>query len=179
MNADTPLLTVIHQVLLHTPVWVWGLLALITALGVRGLFASTVNVRKLVIMPLALGAYSLYGVAHAFGVHLTVLAGWVLGMGIVVAIGLALPVAEARRAQPIGNGKLRVPGSVWPLVSMWSVFGIRYVSVVTLILHPDWAQGSTFSLVMPVVYGALSGLFASRCLRTLLGGRPLGQLRLA
>lgn len=179
MNANASLFTVIQQILTHTPVWVWGLLAVITALGARQLFATTVSAKRLVFMPLGLGAYSLYGVAHGFGTTLPVLAGWLVGVGVVIAVGLALPVAESRRAQPLENGQLRVPGSVWPLVSMWAVFGIRYVSAVVLVMHPGWAHGSTFSLVMPMVYGAASGLFASRCLRTLLGGRPLAQLRLA
>jgi hypothetical protein len=170
MTTDVSLQIVVGQILQHTPVWVWGILATITAIGVSQLRERVVGARRLVVMPVVLGAYSLIGAASVFGAHLHVLAGWLAGMGLVVAAGLSLP--RPVRAQALGDGRYRVAGSVLPLLTMWGVFGVRCVSTVTLILHPGWAQGSVFSLVMPVVYGALSGFFAARSLRILRGSAP-------
>jgi len=177
MSTDVSLQIVVGQILQHTPVWVWGILATITAIGVSQLRERVVGARRLVVMPIVLGLYSLFGAVGVFGAHLQVLAGWLAGMGLVVAAGLSLPGPV--RAKALGGGQYLVPGSVLPLLTMWGVFGVRYVSSVTLVLHPQWAHGCVFSLAMPFVYGALSGFFAARALRILLGSGPAPVLRLA
>lgn len=177
MPTDATLSTVITQVLSHTPVWVWIILAAITSIGLRQLAESTVSATRLTLVPVILGAYSLAGATQAFGLSLPVIAGWMAGMGLVVAVGLAMP--RQVKAQSLGGGQYLVAGSVLPLLTMWGVFAVRYVSNVTLVLHPQWAHGSVFSLAMPFVYGALSGFFAARALRILLGSTPAPALSLA
>lgn len=177
MPTDLPLHAVVSQVLSHTPVWVWAILATVTVIGLRLLADNTVGARRLALVPVVLGAYSLAGATQAFGLQLPVIAGWMAGLGGVVALGLSLP--RPVKARALGDGTYRVAGSVWPLLTMWSVFGVRYVSTVTLLLHPEWAHGSAFSLAMPFLYGALSGVFAARALRILLGSTPAPVLQSA
>ena len=75
-----------------------------------------------------------------------------------------------------------MPGSVWPLVLMMSVFAVRYSVVVTLVFHRDWAGDLAFAAGASAVYGILSGLLAGRALYILGHARsngPSGALGLA
>ena len=168
MPSNLPLIDVISLVLQHTPPWVWIILAAITWLGLKQVADRVVTTRRLAIMPVALGAYSLLGATAAFGARVDVLAAWSTGMALVVLINQWL--AWPHQAEYLGSGRYAVPGSVWPLLTMWGVFGIRYVSTVTLMMHRELANDAVFSLAMPLVYGALSGVFLARSLRILRSG---------
>src|SRR5687767_2557120 len=165
MPTDLPLHLVIAQVLRHTPVWVWVVLGVITALGLRQAADHVVTRRRLAVAPIALGAFSLSGAVTAFGLRAEVLVAWALGMALAVAINQWL--AWPRTARLEADGRYAVKGSLWPLIGMWAVFAVRYATSVTLVLHRDWSHGTLFSQVMPLVYGALSGFFLARALRIL------------
>jgi hypothetical protein len=165
MPSNLPLFDVISLVLQHTPAWVWVLLAGITWLGLKQVADRVVTTRRLAIMPVALGAYSLLGATAAFGARVEVLAAWSIGMALVVWVNQWL--AWPHRAEYLGSGRYAVPGSIWPLLTMWAVFGIRYVSTVTLMMHRELAHDAVVSLAMPLVYGALSGVLLARSLRVL------------
>jgi len=177
MPTDLPLSMVISQVLQHTPVWAWAILFIITLLGLRQVGHHVVTSRRLVFAAVALGAYSLWGAVRAFGPQAEVLAAWVAGVALSVAAGpwLALP----GQAQYQGAGRYAVHGSPWPLLTMWAIFGIRYVSTVALLMHPAWAHDTVVSAAMPLVYGALSGLFLARALRILRSAPTAATLSLA
>ncbi|HEX3141355.1 MAG TPA: DUF6622 family protein [Rhizobacter sp.] len=170
MPNDLPLDTLFSQILIHTPLWVWLILALITAIGLRQAVAHTLPGKRLVALPIVLAGLSLYGAAGAFGVHAGVLTAWLLGAALAALASHAL--VRPGQAQHLGAGRLAMPGSLGPLLAMWSVFAVRYVSSVTLALHPGWNHGTWFSLVVPMVYGALSGLFMGRALRILRSAQP-------
>ena len=55
------------QVVKNTPVWVWGLLAGLTALGLSQLRTRTVGALRTAIIPVAMTCLSLYGMVSAFG----------------------------------------------------------------------------------------------------------------
>jgi len=177
MPTDLPLSIVINEVLKHTPFWVWGILCLITVLGLKQVASHVVTTRRLAIAPVALGAFSLWGATTAFGLHTEVFVAWV--MGVALAVALNQWVAWPRQAQYAGAGRYSVQGSIWPLIAMWAVFSVRYVTTVTLVMHREWAHGTLFSLVMPLVYGSLSGLFLARSLRILRTAPAGGTLSLA
>jgi hypothetical protein len=176
MPTDLPLSMVIYQVLAHTPPWAWGILAAITYLGLKQATDHVVTARRLAIAPVALGAFSLWGLTSAFGLHTEVLAAWVIGVAFAVAANQW--VAWPRKVQYEGAGRYAVQGSLVPLMSMWLVFAVRYATKVTLVLHHDWAHGTVFSMVMPLVYGALSGMFLARSLRILRTAPPASALSL-
>lgn len=177
MPTEMPLFTVISQVLQHTPSWVWLVLLVITTLGLRQLRDQVVTGRRLALVPVALGLYSLSGAVSAFGPRAEVVAAWLIGVSLPVVAGLLAPQPD--KAQHPGAGRYAVPGSVWPLVMMWSVFAIRYVTTVTVLLHPAWAHDTNFSVAMPLVYGALSGFFLARALRVLRSAPNATTLSLA
>ena len=159
---DLPYTLVIVEVIRHTPVWAWGILVAITLLGLRQAADHHITRWRLAAAPVGLGGFSLWSAASAFGVTPGVFALWLAG-AVVAAVALrgAWPTALEHPAP----GRYRVPGSWWPLAAMWAVFGVRYLTAVTLVFHPEWARDAMFSSAMPLVYGGLTGVFAARALR--------------
>jgi hypothetical protein len=168
---------VVSQVISHTPRWVWGVLIAITVIGIKQMAQTTVSRTRLAAVPALLGALSLGGVAAAFGARAEVLVAWGLGVALVVAASQWL--VAPTQARQVGAGRYSLPGSVWPLLAMWSMFALRYITSVALVLHPGWKQGTLFALLMPMACGALSGLFLARSLRVLRHAPAAASLRLA
>ena len=174
---STHLSIAIAQAIQYTPSWVWGVLALITYLGVRQVRDHVITSRRLAVAPVALGAFSLWGALSAFGLRADVVVAWATGMALTVAVNqwLALP----RSARYEGEGRYALQGSVWPLLTMWAVFVVRYVANATLAMHHEMAHDTTFSVTMSVTYGALSGVFLARALRILRSRPALAALQTA
>ena len=168
MSNAIALSILIPQVLLHTPPWVWGVLALLIGLGIMQLRARGASRARLAIAPVALGALSLWGAVSAFGWQPAVLAAWLAGVGSAFAINAAL--RWPRQVERRGSAFV-VPASAWPLVLMMAIFILRYVVNVALVLNPAGAHEASFALPMSLLYGALSGLFAARAWRIVSGGR--------
>lgn len=175
MSIDPSL--VVSQVISHTPRWVWAILVAITVIGIKQMAQTTVSSTRLAAVPVLLGALSLAAVVAAFGGRAEVLVAWGLGVALVVAASQWL--VGPTQARQVGAGQYSLPGSVWPLLAMWSMFALRYITSVTLLLHPAWKQGTLFSLLIPIACGALSGLFLARSLRILRHAPVAGTLRLA
>jgi len=48
---------------------------------------------------------------------------------------------------------------------MMGIFLTKYVVGAALAMHPELRQQAAFGLVIPVLYGAFSGVFAARAVR--------------
>ena len=168
---------VILEIIKRTPMWVWSILAALIVVGLINLRERVYSRTRLVIMPIALGAYSLWGATAAFGVRPEVIVAWLAGLALALAANRVLQ--WPRNVRPDGKGNFAVPGSVWPLVLMLAIFGLRYVGSVTLVFHHDWARDAQFSLGMTLAYGMFSGLFTARALRILGSERSTMSLRTA
>ncbi len=177
MNTDAAY-SLIQQVLSQTPTYVWGILAVISALGLRQLTPQRTSRLRLLLVPAAFGALSLQSITHAFGWNLEVLALWTAGMALVACAAPWWPAAP--HVEIDSQGRIVVGGSVWPLLVMWAIFITRYITSIVLVMHPAWRHGTSFSLAMPLLSGVLSGFFASRAI-TLLRQAPSAHraLRLA
>lgn len=170
MPSSTPLLIVILEVIRHTPVWVWGILALLIVLGGAQLRKHSLPLLRVASLPLGMGAYSLWGTALVFGVHAGVLAAWALGAGLAAWSARRWAWSPGVRLAPV-SGRFEVPGSAWPLLLMLTLFALRYSVVVTLVFHPGWAGSPALAIGASTLYGALSGLLAGRALYILGHGR--------
>jgi hypothetical protein len=163
------------DILAHTPPWVWIVLCLLLAIGLRFTRTRRIPVRRALVMPLAITALSLHGTFSVF--HGSPVA-------IVVWSGAAALSAAwfATSALPRGvyyDAAQRVvvqPGSWTPLAVMMLFFAIRYTAAASLAIHPQWAQEEGVAALAASIYGALSGVFLGRTLRTLrLTRRPATQ----
>ena len=164
MPSGLPLATVVYEIVRHTPAYVWAILAALVFLGAIQLREHRLPRARVTIAPLALGAFSLWGASHAFGLHAGIVGAWLLGMGL--AFGANRWLQWPRTVEVEGDG-FRVAGSVAPLLLMLTIFALRYAVAVTLVFHRDWAADPLFGAALATLYGALSGLFAARAWRIL------------
>ena len=166
MPTSMPLSTVILEVIRHTPTWVWAILAAITLLGALQLRDHSLARLRVLLLPIGLGAYSIWGTASVFGFQPLVLMAWALGWVAMVTLGRRVAWSPGV-THDARSGRFHVPGSTLPLLLMLSVFAVRYVVTVTLVFHRDWAADPAFAEAISAVYGGLSGLMAARALTIL------------
>ena len=151
----------------HTPVWVWGLLAALLALGFSQLRARTVGLRRVTVMPATMTAYSLWSTVSVFGnsQHFaSVLLAWVAAAAVTLAACASL-TAPAGTRYDAASRRFAMPGSWVPLALIAGIFLTKYVVGVDLAMQPSLAQDSQYPLVVAALYGAFSGIFMGRAAR--------------
>jgi len=161
-----PLSIVIIEVLKHTPAYVWVIVAALIGFGTFQMRDQLIGRARVLLLPVALGAYSLWGAASAFGTKWDVLVAWALGMGFMLWAARWVQWPRKVEFLPERNA-FAVSGSFVPLIAMLAVFAVRYVATVTLILNPQWRSLAAVSIIGGLGYGLLSGVFAMRA-RTIL-----------
>lgn len=175
MNTSPPLSLVVIGILNHTPHWVWLALAAITLVGLMQLREHRVSRGRLLLASIALGAYSLWGTSSAFGAAAA--PAWLTGMALALLANHAL--RWPRTIEMAADGRFVLRGSPWPLLLMWTLFGLRYAVAVTLVFHPAWAHAGAMAIGVAALYGALSGLFTARAWRVLQSARWPGSVQAA
>ncbi|WP_395699386.1 DUF6622 family protein [Aquabacterium sp.] len=155
----------LEQIVSHTPLWVWGLLAGLIALGLRQARDHVLRRGALLVLPLVLATMSLAGASNAFGLLPGVVLAWLTGLaaGAVAFTLLKLPL----RAQTLPDGRFAVGGSWLPMVLLIGVFLLRYAVSASLAMHPALAHATGFALGASLLYGGVAGLFARRAWRIL------------
>jgi uncharacterized membrane protein len=154
----------IVQILINTPLWVWGLLAALLVLGFSQTRSRTVGLRRIILLPLGLGAFSLYGTISAFGTSPTVLGSWLATAVLLVMVITQLPLPAGARYDSTSR-KFQLPGSWVPMVLIMGIFLTKYAVGVSLVLHPELKVHANFSLAIGTLYGVFSGIFAGRSIR--------------
>ena len=147
----------------YTPVWVWGLLLALIALGLSQAFPRRVTLRRTMVLPLALLAFSLYGVVSRFGALPAPLLAWGVGLaGALVATQGRFDNA-AVRFDPASRS-FQLPGSWLPLVLMVGLFALKFAAGVLAATHPDVVREAGFALPASTAFGAASGIFLARAM---------------
>lgn len=154
----------LYQILSHTPTWVFGLFLALLALGLSQTRDGRVGLARIAVMPLAMGALSLYGTFSAFGASASMLAVWLLAASLSAAWLLRRPIPSGIRFDRASRS-LQVPGSWIPLLLMMGIFSTKYSVGVLTAMHPELLANGGFDLTVATLYGAFSGLFAARALR--------------
>ncbi|HRP28636.1 MAG TPA: hypothetical protein PLG77_09440 [Burkholderiaceae bacterium] len=156
-------MSMLIHILQGTPLWVWGLLALLVILGVSQSMPRRVSARRIVIVPAIMLALSLAGVVTAFGAQPLAIAAWAAGVGLAIAFGIdAVAPRGARYARE--SARFDVPGSWLPMGLILGLFCIKYGVGVGLVMTPALAANTPFEIAVAFVYGAFSGLFAARAI---------------
>jgi len=157
-------LTIVQRAVAGTPAWVWGLLALLGALGLSQARTRTIHELRLALLPLAFSAYAFYGLTHVFGLTLAGALVWSAGFAASLGAGIALGrLAGARYLA--GTRRFVVPGSWVPLAVILAIFLSRYVVAASLAMRPELRQAAAFALGASLVYGLLGGYFPARAAR--------------
>ncbi len=152
------------QIVLHTPKWVFAVFFLLLWLGARQLLANQVSLTRVTLMPVAMGGLSVYGVVSVFGDSFGALLGWAAAAAVMAALVLQRPLHAATRYDAAAR-QFEVAGSPVPLMLMMGIFLTKYVVGAALAMHPELRFQPTLAIVVPVLYGAFTGVFAARAVR--------------
>ena len=151
-------------ILRQTPGWVWLLLAGLIALGISQWRTRQASLTRVTVLPIAMVAFSLLGLVTAFGrggALPAALGSWVAGLAMVGLLLRRLSAPSGARFD-LSSARLRLPGSPWPLLLILCIFAIKYTVGIELAMQPQAASELVFVLTVAALYGALSGVFASR-----------------
>lgn len=144
-----------------TPVWVWGLLAALVALGLSQSVTRRVSARRAAILPAAMVMLSAGGVLTTFGVRPLALAAWAAGLALAIRFGQdAVTPRGTRWLQEAARFEL--PGSWLPMGLILAIFCVKYGVGVSLAFTPTLASNAGFEFAVALSYGVFSGLFAAR-----------------
>ena len=164
----------LQQILLHTPVYVWAILAFLVYRGVKAAADRDVPIYSIVIIPVVMFILSLQGIQSGFG--MSGLAPWVWIGGIAVGLTLTWRLLDARKivAQP-ERGVITQRGSWLPLALMMAIFCTKYVVAVMLAIQPGLKNEMAFTAAVCILYGLFNGVFIGRLLRNVAAYRQARQ----
>jgi hypothetical protein len=162
----------ISQIISHTPIWVWALLAFLVSRGVNAMQPRTIAPARALIVPLVFLVWGLAGLISSRGLGLA-LALFVVGAAVGLAAGSALAALMPAPRLDQDAGVLAMPGSPIPLAMILAAFIIKYAGAVAQAGASDPATQAEIAGVMALVGGVFAGAFWGRTLalfrRALLG----------
>lgn len=157
-------ITLLVQILKHTPPWVFGLLLGLAYLGYLQGRTRVVSRRRMAVLPIAMLCLSFVGAWSSFGTHLPALVSWTCALLFVVASGHVVGPPSNVSYSP--ESKLfTVPGSWIPLALMLCIFFTKYAVAVIRAVDPAASDSVTLAAFTCTVYGLCSGAFLARALR--------------
>jgi len=163
------------QILSHTPLYVWAILAFLVWRGVAEMREREIAVSRMAVLPLVMLVLSLHDIVLKFGLAPASLGAWFGG-----CLAVALPawkLGDNRIAAVTAPGRVLVRGSVLPLFVMVAIFGTKYATSVMLALQPAATQ--QVELAICGLYGVFSGWFIGRLLRVAVDSSRSYPVRLA
>ena len=151
------------QILSHTPLYVWAILAFLVWRGVAELREREIAMPRMFVLPLVMLILSLHDIARKFGFDATAFIAWTTAFA--AATLLAWRFGRMRVAPGSAPGRVRVAGSVIPLVLMLSIFTLKYLTSVLLAVRPDLAGQPAVAAAVCAMFGVFNGYFLGRLLR--------------
>ena len=155
-------MTTIVAIITHTPIWVWGLYALVLFMGFQRARDRTVGLWRLTIFPVAM---IVLAVSSMVGAGLSVLPAALVGLAIGGVSGWLMERDGATRRLP--GGKLWLRGEWWSFVQIVVILIVRYVIAVTGAVNPVLASDPVFHLGTTFVASLLSAMILGRTLARL------------
>ena len=153
----------IQQIISHTPVYVWALLAFLVYRGVLAAKDRELPLGKLFIIPVvmlglsltAMNGHGLLG-AGVWGV-------WLAGM--LAAVLVTWTVGSGEIAVNRDAGTVTQRGSWTPLLLMIAIFVTKYTVAVVSAMHPEVQRQLLFVVAVNGLFGVFNGVFIGRLLR--------------
>lgn len=157
------------HILVHTPLYVWGLLAALVLLGLLQMRTRQVSKGQLLALPLVLLGLGLWSLIPGIAAMPLVALCWLVALGLSAALGRRIPV-QPGTAWLASVRRLQLPGSWLPMVLIMLIFSLRYAMGVGTAMHPEWRTMLQVQAPLALALGVLAGLSL---------GRTLGLLSLA
>jgi hypothetical protein len=123
----------LFQIVAHTPVWVWPLMAAVVGLGLYGLRPHIVSPWRLAILPMVGVATTLTAIVQSPRPALA-FAAWISALLLNLPLGHAL--GRRRPVQWLEDGRLEIAGGWFMLLFAVSIFAVRYALGVVFGVNP-------------------------------------------
>jgi hypothetical protein len=153
----------IQQIISHTPVYVWALLAFLLYRGYLASQDRELSLLKVAVIPgvmlvLALSGMNAHGAlgAGVWGV-------WAVGMAAGAVLSWTLTSSDIAVNRAAGTILQR--GSWLPLALMIAIFVTKYTVAVLSAMHPELPHSLPFALGVTILYGLFNGVFIGRLAR--------------
>ncbi|HJV01435.1 MAG TPA: DUF6622 family protein [Burkholderiaceae bacterium] len=167
----------LQQIVSHTPLYVWFILAFLVSRGVAASADRDVTMRQLVIIPAVMLVLSWLDINNKFGVDGLVAAGWAVGA--LIGGGLVWRNFDSGSiACDPASGAIRLRGSWLPLALMMAIFCTKYAVAVLVAVLPAARENALCVAAVCIVFGMFNGAFLGRlacqlaaCQRTMVSVR--------
>lgn len=150
----------LYQILTHTPIYVWAILAFLIYRGVLASREREMSVGRMLVIPFLMLVLSMQAIATQFGVASVAMLAWAIGAA--VAALLSRVSGAGRASAGVVPGTLRIRGSWTPLVLMLMTFGVKYALAVALAIQPGLAGKALFAAATCGLLGLCNGCFLGR-----------------
>lgn len=151
------------EILVYTPIWVYGLFVILLYLGWQQAKTRAVKRTMIYVLPTAMICLSFMGVMSSFGMSSQTLGYWIMALLMATYIGVQyFPVTNASFNHH--TQQFQVPGSWVPLILMMAIFFTKYLVGVAVALNPEFIELNPTIVICSLLYGGLSGVFASRAI---------------
>ena len=155
------------EILRGAPLWAWFVLAGLIVLGGIQTMPRRLPLAAILILPVVMGALSLYAVGASFADHPWSFGAWTAGaVAALMLNGLMLRSPGGVRYDADAK-RFELQGSFTPLALMLVIFCTRFAITATATVSPAAAASASFVLAASSLLGFLAGMFASRALVTM------------
>ena len=161
------------QILTHTPLYVWAILAFLLWRGLVEMRDRDVAPGRMFVLPLAMLALSLHDMTRKFDLGAMLVGAWVAGC--VLAALLAWRFGPARIGAGTRPDRVRIRGSAGALAPMLAIFLVKYATSVMLVVQPTLVH--RFAPAICLVFGLFNGFFLGRLARDMAAWRTLAGAR--
>lgn len=164
----------ITQILIHTPLWVFGLFIVLVVIGFQQARDRNVNVVLACFLPLVMIAWSLTRIKSSFGIKPVPIAMWAIGLLIVTVIRFKY-FRDDRVTFISSSRSFSIPGSWTPFFVIMAIFFTKYAFAVMQALNAEIVTTRTFVAALSLAYGCFSGYFCSRAVNLVSRARNAQQ----
>ncbi|MBI3285804.1 MAG: hypothetical protein HYZ65_13295 [Burkholderiales bacterium] len=154
----------LQQIVMHTPFWVWALLAFLLYRGAAASCDRELSLAAIAIIPLLMLALSLHGMLASFGMHPLAILSWLGAICAGAAVSWHRVKPEEVRILP-ATAMVFYRGSWAPLILMLAIFALKYGVSVMLVLQAALRSDPSFMLFTSLSFGLFNGLFLGKMLR--------------
>jgi len=159
----------LYQILTHTPVYVWAILAFLVYRGVLAARDREITLGRMLVIPLLMLALSLQAIASQFGIAGVAMLAWAVAAAVVFLQRLRF--GRSRASAGATPGTVRIRGSWAPLGLMLAIFTIKYVVAVALAIQPALVNQLAFAAAACGLLGLCNGYFLGQLAADVMAGR--------
>jgi len=155
----------LQEILTHTPLWVWFILLFLISRGIKASQDRVMSLKSMVILPVFMLLWSLQGIFQHFGSQVPVIICW--SVGCLLGLSLVLVFGNKQAIRLLPDGQIQLRGSWKPMLLLLSLFSIKYVENVLVVINPALKTEIGFVIPTCLTYGLMNGFFLANLMRVI------------